>query len=221
MNSPRNYRKLNSNGKRSWTQKNYFQIQDRKSQLENRNKKIDTIPKTPESVRVCDHCTLNFIFHCKLYNDLIKEISILEIISERNKLFRKFDYCGKLLFLFNNTDPYICRLNAVFVFEPWNISLVAICYDYISHTTLRSGNTGIKLLLMYLYAWKKAAIFSRKFKLPLSLPFLASKTGSVAVPAQYNLLGVFELASWESGIFEKFRFPHSGAEQQKIRPSLH
>ena len=154
MNSPRNYRKLNSNGKRSWTQKNYFQIQDRRSQLENRNKKIDTIPKTPESVRVCDHCTLNFIFHCKLYNDLIKEISILEIISERNKLFRKFDYCGKLLFLFNNTDPYICRLNAVFVFEPWNISLVAICYDYISHTTLRSGNTGIKLLLLYFTCFK-------------------------------------------------------------------
>lgn len=39
-------------------------------------------------------------------------------------------------------------------FEPRNFSLVAICYDYISHTILRSGNTGIKLLLLYFTRFK-------------------------------------------------------------------
>ena len=84
-----------------------------------------------------------------------------------------FDYHKKPLFLFSNSDAYICRSTAGFVIRAmgkrqitlvvvmnlhilllYNISafcnfyLLLICYDFISHTILRNGNIEIKLLLL-------------------------------------------------------------------------
>ena len=49
------------------------------------------IPKTPEDLRICDHCGLNSVankmhvlFHCDLHDDLRKTLFI--IINERNAL---------------------------------------------------------------------------------------------------------------------------------------
>ena len=62
----------------------------------NHNLKIETgrvtIRKTPEDLRICDHCNLNsaenelhILFHCDLYNDLRKTLIIK--INHRNTLF--------------------------------------------------------------------------------------------------------------------------------------
>ena len=59
----------------------------------NYNLKIETgrftIPKTPEELRICDHCNLNsvenemhILFHCDVYNDLRKTLFIK--INDRN-----------------------------------------------------------------------------------------------------------------------------------------
>ena len=68
-----------------------------KFRIGNHNLKIETgrftIPKTPEDLRICDHCNLNsvenelhILFHCDLYNDL------------RKTLFIKINYRNTLLF---------------------------------------------------------------------------------------------------------------------------
>ena len=51
------------------------------------------IPKTPEDLRICDHCSLDSVelkcnyqlFHCDLHDDLRKTLFI--IINERNALY--------------------------------------------------------------------------------------------------------------------------------------
>ena len=56
-----------------------------KFRIGNHNLKIETgrftVPKTPEDLRICDHCNLNsvenelhILFHCNLYNDLRKTL---------------------------------------------------------------------------------------------------------------------------------------------------
>ena len=66
-----------------------------KFRIGNHNLKIETgrftIPKTPEDLRICDHCNLNsaenelhILFHCDLYNDLRKTLFIK--INDRNTL---------------------------------------------------------------------------------------------------------------------------------------
>ena len=55
-----------------------------------------TILKTPEDLRICDHCSLNSVeseihvlFHCNLYDDL-RKIRFIKI-NERNKLFTNYN----------------------------------------------------------------------------------------------------------------------------------
>ena len=81
-----------------------------------------TIPKTPENLRICYHCTLNsvedemhFLFHCTFYDELRN--FLFDKVTERNGLFANFDYHDKVLFLFNNADPHISRRTAAFVFR--------------------------------------------------------------------------------------------------------
>ena len=69
-----------------------------------------TIPKTPENLRICYHCSLNsvedemhLLFHCALYDDLRDTFS--DKIIERNRLFINFHYNENVSFLFNNVDP--------------------------------------------------------------------------------------------------------------------
>ena len=67
-----------------------------KFRIEDHNLKIETgrftIPKSPEDLRICDHCYLNsvenelyILFHCDLYNDLRNTLFIK--INGRNILF--------------------------------------------------------------------------------------------------------------------------------------
>ena len=97
-----------------------------KFRIGNHNLKIETgrftIPKTPEDLRICDHCNLNsvenelhILFHCDLYNDLRKTLFIK--INDRNTLFTNYNIHDKVCFLFNNTDSHINRLTANFVFQ--------------------------------------------------------------------------------------------------------
>ena len=97
-----------------------------KFRIGNHNLRIEsgrfTIPKTPEDLRICDHCSLNSVenemhvlFHCNLYDDLRKILFIK--INERNKLFTNYNNHDKVCFLFNNTDSYISRLTATFIFQ--------------------------------------------------------------------------------------------------------
>ena len=55
-----------------------------------------TIPKTPEDLRICDHCNqnsveneLHILFHCDQYNDLRKTLFIK--INDRNTLFTNYN----------------------------------------------------------------------------------------------------------------------------------
>ena len=79
-----------------------------------------TIPKTPESLKgfvITSHSTqlkMKCDFHRIIIYDDIRN-SLFEKISERNRLFMNFDYHEKPLFLFNNSDAYICQSTAGFV----------------------------------------------------------------------------------------------------------
>ena len=97
-----------------------------KFRIGNHNLKIETgrftIPKTPEDLRICDHCNLNSVehemhmfFHCDLYNDLRKTLFIK--INDQNTLFTHYNIHDKVCFLFDNTDSQINRLTANFVFQ--------------------------------------------------------------------------------------------------------
>ena len=61
------------------------------------------MPKTPEDLRICDHCSLNSVenemhvlFQCNLYDDLRKILFIK--INERNKLFTNYNNHVKYVF---------------------------------------------------------------------------------------------------------------------------
>ena len=92
----------------------------------NHDLKIETgrhcVPKIPESMRICSHCSSNeleneshFVFHCNLheqirktlFNDIILKYPEFDSLNEQNKI----------LFLFNNIDPYICKRLGYFIFE--------------------------------------------------------------------------------------------------------
>ena len=85
-------------------------------------KKVPLFPKTPEDLRICDHCKQNslenelyILFHCDQYNDLRKTLFIK--INDWNTLFTNYNIHDKVCFLFNNTDSHISRLAANFIFQ--------------------------------------------------------------------------------------------------------
>ena len=81
------------------------------------------IPKTPEDLIICDHCSLDSVelkcnyqlYHCDLHDDLRKTLFI--IINERNALSTNYNNQDKACLLFNNTNSHISRLTAYFVFQ--------------------------------------------------------------------------------------------------------
>ena len=79
-----------------------------------------TNPKTPENLRICPFCHLNevenethFIFSCQLYNSLSSKF--FADVNERYPIFNALDNNLKIIFLFNNIDPFICRRTAAYV----------------------------------------------------------------------------------------------------------
>ena len=80
-----------------------------------------TVPKTPEHLRSCTLCQLNNIeneihvlFSCTLYNALCLKFYD-EIVHKYN--FQDIDVTSRILFLFDNIDPFICRSLAAFVYD--------------------------------------------------------------------------------------------------------
>ena len=80
-----------------------------KFRIGNNNLKIETgrlaIPKSPEDLRICDHCNLNsaenelhILFHCDLYNDLRK--TLFTKINDRNALFTNYNIHDKVCYWF-------------------------------------------------------------------------------------------------------------------------
>ena len=106
---------------------------------------------------------MHVLFHCDLYDDLRK--IIFNKINERNKLFTNYNNSDEVCFLFNNTDSYINRLTASFIFQaferrkkpnhislnctinlyffPFSLFLTHIVVNIISigNTMYRNGNT--------------------------------------------------------------------------------
>ena len=81
-----------------------------------------TVPKTPEHLRICTLCQLNNIenethvlFSYTLYNALCSKFYD-EIVHKYN-FFQDLDITSKILFLFDNIDPFICRSLAAFVYN--------------------------------------------------------------------------------------------------------
>ena len=58
---------------------------------------------------------MHVLFQCDLYDDLRK--IFFSKINERNTLFTNYNNRNKVCFLFNNTDSYISRLTASFIFQ--------------------------------------------------------------------------------------------------------
>ena len=80
------------------------------------------VPKIPENLRICHDCSsseveneIHFLFYCNSYkctrktffNDIILKYPDFHTLSERDKI----------LFLFNNIDPFICKRLGYFIFE--------------------------------------------------------------------------------------------------------
>ena len=51
----------------------------------------------------------------QLYDSL--RLKIFNDLTDKYSLFNELDINAKVLFLFNSTDPFACRLTAAFVFQ--------------------------------------------------------------------------------------------------------
>ena len=85
----------------------------------------NTIPKTPENLRICLFChldevenELHFILNCHLYDNLRSKF--FEDIIRKYPHFNDFDDISKIFFLFNYVDPTICRLTAAYIHSCMN-----------------------------------------------------------------------------------------------------
>ena len=81
-----------------------------------------TVPKTPEHLRTCTLCRLNNIknethvlFSCTLYNALCSKF--YDEIVQKYNFFQDLNITSKLLFLFDNIGPFICRSLAASVYD--------------------------------------------------------------------------------------------------------
>jgi len=79
------------------------------------------VPKIPENLRICQNCSsseveeIHFLFYCNsckcikktFFNDIILKYPDFNTLSERDKI----------LFLFKNIDPFICKKLGYFILE--------------------------------------------------------------------------------------------------------
>ena len=80
------------------------------------------IPKVPEHLRICKFCSDNeveneshFLFSCNLYQNIRKKF--FDDVSLKYPNFNTLNNSDKVLFLFNNIDPFICKKLGYFTFE--------------------------------------------------------------------------------------------------------
>ena len=83
-------------------------------------------PKIPENLRTYDHCEtqnieneMHLLFRCKLYNQIRN--TLYNDIESKYQNFRRMNVTVRVLFLFNNVDPFICKKMAFFIFEAFKV----------------------------------------------------------------------------------------------------
>ena len=84
-----------------------------------------TVPKTPEYLRICSLCQANKVENnvtlCFLALYMIRFATNFVMKSLPNiTFFNDLDVRSKILFLFNNIDPFICKSVAAYIFEIMN-----------------------------------------------------------------------------------------------------
>ena len=92
--------------------------------LGNHNLRIETgrHNKTPENLRTCYLCNSNqiedeshFLFSCEHYHDTRKKY--FDEINDKYRNFNDLDNISKIMFLFNNVDPFVCRTIAAYIYD--------------------------------------------------------------------------------------------------------
>ena len=97
-----------------------------KFRIGNHNLKIETgrhsIPKTPVNLRNCNYCNSNeiedethFLLSCNFYTT--ERNKFFNELNEKYKHFIQLDNTRKIMFLFNNIDPIVCRTTAAFIYD--------------------------------------------------------------------------------------------------------
>ena len=80
-----------------------------------------TVPKTPEDLRSCEiicntseiENETHFLYKCNAQHDIRDKY--FKEITDRYPVFDTFNNMTKIVFLFNNVDPFICRSVAAYV----------------------------------------------------------------------------------------------------------
>ena len=72
------------------------------------------LPKIPENLRICQLCSSNkveneihFLFECNLNKNLRQHFS--QDVEAKCSKFVDFNKSAKVIILFNNVDPYVCK----------------------------------------------------------------------------------------------------------------
>ena len=97
-----------------------------KLRSDNHDLRIETsrhcVPKIPENLRICQNCQssseaneIHFLFYCNSYK-CIRKTFFNDIILKYPD-FNTLSECDKILFLFNNIDPFICKKLGFFYFR--------------------------------------------------------------------------------------------------------
>ena len=95
----------------------------------NHNLRIESgrhcVPKLPECLRICQHCRSNqiknenhFLFHCDRYRTIRQQITSDIVLKYPS--FNLLNDTEKNIFLFNNSDSFVCKKLGYFVYEALN-----------------------------------------------------------------------------------------------------
>ena len=96
----------------------------------NHNLRIESgrhcVPKLPECLRICQHCRSNqienennLLFHCDRYRTIRQQITSDIVLKYPS--FNLLNDTEKTIFLFNNSDSFVCKKLGYFVYEALNI----------------------------------------------------------------------------------------------------
>ena len=97
------------------------------NKLRNHDLRVETgrhcVPNVPENLRICQNCSsseveseIHFLFYCNSYK-CIRKTFINDIILKSDPDFNTLSERDKILFLFNNIDPFICKKLGYFIFQ--------------------------------------------------------------------------------------------------------
>ena len=79
------------------------------------------LPKIPENLRICQLSSWNkveneihFLFECNLYKNLRQHF--FQDVEAKYSKFVDFNESEKVIILFNNVDPYVCKKRGYYVY---------------------------------------------------------------------------------------------------------